>query len=91
MIYNPLIVFDIGFQYSGLVTFGLIVSTKYYKKNYFYNLFITSFIALLFSVPITLYNNYELNCVKAVRKKEDLLYMQNGIMNSVYVYDVYNS
>ena len=31
MIYNPLIVFDIGFQYSGLVTFGLIVSTKYYK------------------------------------------------------------
>ena len=35
-------------------------------------------------------NNYELNCVKAVRKKEDLLYMQNGIMNSVYVYDVYN-
>ena len=35
MIYNPLIVFDIGFQYSGLVTFGLIVSTKYYKKNYF--------------------------------------------------------
>lgn len=61
MIYNPLIVFDIGFQYSGLVTFGLIVSTKYYKKNYFYNLFITSFIALLFSVPITFYNNYELN------------------------------
>lgn len=61
MIYNPLIVFDIGFQYSGLVTFGLIVSTKYYKKNYFYNLFITSFIALLFSVPITLYSNYELN------------------------------
>lgn len=61
MIYNPLIVFDIGFQYSGLVTFGLIVSTKYYKKNYFYNLFITSFIALLFSLPITLYNNYELN------------------------------
>ena len=61
MIYNPLIIFDIGFQYSGLVTFGLIVSTKYYKKNYFYNLFITSFIALLFSVPITLYNNYELN------------------------------
>lgn len=61
MIYNPLIIFDIGFQYSGLVTFGLIVSTKYYKKNYFYNLFITSFIALLFSMPITLYNNYELN------------------------------
>ena len=61
MIYNPLIIFDIGFQYSGLVTFGLIVSTKYYKKNYFYNLFITSFIALLFSLPITLYNNYELN------------------------------
>lgn len=66
MIYNPSIIFDIGFQYSGLVTFGLIVSTKYYKKNYFYNLFITSFIALLFSMPITLYNNYELNLLSIV-------------------------
>ncbi len=66
MIYNPLIIFDIGFQYSGLVTFGLIVSTKYYKKNYFYNLFITSFIALLFSLPITLYNNYELNLLSII-------------------------
>ena len=66
MIYNPLIIFDISFQYSGLVTFGLIVSTKYYKKNYFYNLFITSFIALLFSLPITLYNNYELNLLSII-------------------------
>ena len=66
MIYNPLIIFDIGFQYSSLVTIGLIVSTKYYKKNYFYNLFITSFIALLFSLPITLYNNYELNLLSII-------------------------
>lgn len=61
IIYNPLIIYDIGFLYSAVVTYGLIISTKYYKKNYFINLIITSVIALLFSVPITLYNNYELN------------------------------
>lgn len=61
ILYNPLIVYDIGFLYSVIVTYGLIISTKYYKKNYFVNLLLTSFIALLFSLPITLYNNYELN------------------------------
>lgn len=66
MIYNPLIVYDIGFLYSGVVTFGLIVCKKYYKKNYFYNLYITSLVALLFSIPITLYNNYELNILSII-------------------------
>lgn len=61
IMYNPLIIYDIGFLYSAVVTYGLIISTKYYKKNYFINLLLTSSIALLFSLPITLYNNYELN------------------------------
>jgi competence protein ComEC len=61
IINNPLIIYDMGFLYSSIVTFGLILSKKYYKKNYFYNLFITSFFAYLFSIPITSYFNYELN------------------------------
>lgn len=59
--YNPLIIYDIGFLYSSLVSLGLVLSMKFYKKNYFYNLLITSLIAFLFSLPITLYLNYEIN------------------------------
>ena len=58
---EPLIIFDIGFQYSVIVTYGLIISRRYYKKGYFYNLLVTSVIAFLFSLPITLMNNYEIN------------------------------
>ena len=59
--YNPYIIYDYGFIYSAVTTFGLIISSKYYRKNYLYNLFITSFIAFLFSMPITLSLNYEMN------------------------------
>ena len=59
--YNPYIIYDYGFLYSVVTTFGLIISSKYYHKNYVYNLFITSFIAFLFSMPITLSMNYEIN------------------------------
>ena len=66
IIYNPLIIYDIGFLYSSIVTLGLIVCNKYYKKNYFYNLIITSLVALFFSLPITLYYNYELNLLSII-------------------------
>ncbi len=59
--YNPYIIYDYGFLYSSITTYGLILSTKYYRKNYFFNLLITSFIAFLFSLPITLRLNYEIN------------------------------
>ena len=32
--YNPYIIYDYGFIYSAVTTFGLIISTKYYRKNY---------------------------------------------------------
>ncbi len=61
-----LIIYDLGFVYSCIVSLGLIYSKKYYKKNYFYNLFVTSVIAFLFSLPITLYNSYEINLISIV-------------------------
>lgn len=61
IIYDPLLLFDIGIIYSFIVSLGLIISRKYYKKNYLYNLLITSIIAFLFSMPITLIYNYEIN------------------------------
>ena len=59
--YNPLIIFDIGFQYSAVVTFGLIISSKNDNKRYFYNLLLVSFYAFLFSVPITVFYFFEIN------------------------------
>ena len=66
LIYNPLTMFDIGFQYSVLVTYGLIISSRKNKQNYIRSLLYTSFIASLFSMPITLMNYYEINIISVL-------------------------
>ena len=66
ILYNPLIILDMGFEYSVVVTFGLIVCSKYFKRNYFVNLLITSLIAFLFSLPITIFYNYKINILSVV-------------------------
>lgn len=66
LIYNPYYIYDYGFLYSVTVTYGLILSTKYYRKKYLYNLFITSFVAFLFSLPITISMNYEINILSII-------------------------
>lgn len=63
---NPLNIYDIGFQYSTLISLGLILCQKYYKKNYIYNLLITSIASFIISMPITLYNNYEINLLSII-------------------------
>lgn len=66
LLYNPLIIYDMGFLYSVSVSLGLILFNKYMKKNYFINMFLTSIIAFLFSLPITLYYNYEINLMQII-------------------------
>ena len=66
LIFNPLIIYDMGFLYSVSISLGLILFNKYMKKNYFVNMFLTSFIAFLFSLPITLYYNYEINLMQII-------------------------
>ena len=66
LIFNPLIIYDMGFLYSVSVSLGLILFNKYMKKNYFINMFLTSFIAFLFNLPITLYYNYEINLMQII-------------------------
>ncbi|NLL01596.1 MAG: ComEC family competence protein, partial [Mollicutes bacterium] len=65
IIINPLIIHDIGFQYSVITTYGLIISLKK-QKSYFKNLLYSSFIAFLFSLPITLINFYEINLLTPI-------------------------
>ena len=59
---NPFFILDIGFLYSSLTSFGLILFSSYLKtSNKVLALFQVSLIALLFSLPITINNFYEYN------------------------------
>lgn len=61
IIFDPKIIFDIGFQYSSIASYGLIISYNKYNNNYFKSLLYISTMATLFCLPITLMNNYEIN------------------------------
>ena len=61
LIINPNYVYDIGYLYSYSISFSLIKMSDYLKGNYFKTIFKTSIISLLVSLPITLYNFYEIN------------------------------
>lgn len=62
LIYNPLMIFDIGFQLSFIVTFGLILSAplfvfnfKFKPLNVILSACIVPFIAQIFAAPLQLY------------------------------------
>lgn len=61
LLINPFYIYDIGFIYSFTTSFGLMLFSKKITGNYFTKLIKTSSIAFLFSLPITIYFNYEFN------------------------------
>lgn len=64
---NPFIIYDIGFIYSYLISFFLILFyDKYKNKNYFVKGIYTSIIAFLVSFPITVFYFYEVNVFSIV-------------------------
>ncbi|MBE6155846.1 MAG: DNA internalization-related competence protein ComEC/Rec2 [Firmicutes bacterium] len=58
---NPFFVYQIGFIYSFITVLSLFIIKKYLKGNYFLDIIIISFWALLFTLPITVNINYEIN------------------------------
>ena len=58
---NPFNIYSLGFIYSFLTSFGLILFSKKITGNYFIKLIKTSTIAFLFSFPVTIYHFYEIN------------------------------
>ncbi|MBE6158625.1 MAG: DNA internalization-related competence protein ComEC/Rec2 [Firmicutes bacterium] len=67
IIIDCFIIYDIGFLYSSLTTYGLIKFNNYLKRgNYFYILLKVSIIAFLFSLPITINNNYVINLMSPI-------------------------
>ena len=62
IMYNPLLIFNIGFQLSFLITFCLLMSESYIKKakNKFHGALRISLISTLASMPILMYNFYNI-------------------------------
>lgn len=61
LFFNPFYFYDVGFRYSMVITFGIMLYSKNIKGNYFKRAFQVSLISLLFSLPISINLNYEVN------------------------------
>jgi len=61
LLLNPFNIFNLGFQYSYLISYILIRFNNLIKGNYFKKNFIVSFLAFIGSIPITIINNYQIN------------------------------
>ena len=62
LLINPNFIFDVGFWYSFLISLALILySFKLQSKNFVISLFKVSFLSFLVSIPISLFNFYQIN------------------------------
>ena len=68
LLINPFFIYDIGFVYSFLISFALIIGSNILNKykNYIIKLLITSTVSTLVSLPVTLYNFYSINLLSPV-------------------------
>ncbi|MBR4231101.1 MAG: DNA internalization-related competence protein ComEC/Rec2 [Bacilli bacterium] len=61
IILNPFIIYNLGFIYSYLTSMGIILSHKFHSKKYWKNIIIITFFATLFTLPVNINLNYEIN------------------------------
>ena len=62
LLINPYFIYDVGFQYSFLISFALIISSDLLQnKTYFVSLLLTSLISFCISIPVTIYHFYQIN------------------------------
>ena len=67
LLINPNYIYDVGFQYSYLISFSLISLNSYLKSSkYFVSLFKVSLLSFFVSIPITLYNFYQINVMSII-------------------------
>mgnify|MGYP000935558135 CR=1 FL=1 len=61
---NPFIIYDLGYIYSYTITFFLVLSSSTLKKkNKINKIIYISLLSFLVSIPITIYNSYEINII----------------------------
>lgn len=64
LLINPFIIYDLGYIYSYTITFFLVLSSSTLKKkNKINKIIYISFLSFLVSIPITIYNSYEINII----------------------------
>lgn len=66
LLINPNYIFDVGFLYSYTISLSLLITSKYLEGNYLKSLLKVSFISFLVSIPITLYNFYQINLLSII-------------------------
>ena len=66
LIINPFLLTNIGFLYSGIITYSLIKFSYLISGNYLKKIFTISIISLLVSLPITINTNYEINILSII-------------------------
>ena len=67
IIINPFIIYDLGYIYSYIVTFFLILSSNKLKKmNRLSKIIYISILSFVVSIPITIYNSYEVNIISVL-------------------------
>ena len=67
LLINPNFIFDIGFLYSYLISLSLILMSKELESNnYFISLLKVSLLSFFVSIPITLFNFYQLNILSII-------------------------
>lgn len=66
IILNPFVIYDLGFIYSFVVCGGIIYNSDKITGNYITKLFKLSFIAFLYSLPISAFINYEVNIASII-------------------------
>lgn len=64
LLINPFIIYDLGYIYSYTITFFLVLSSSTLKKkNKISKIIYISLLSFLVSIPITIYNSYEINII----------------------------
>ena len=67
IIINHFIIYDLGYIYSYIVTFFLILSSNKLKKmNRLSKIIYISILSFIVSIPITIYNSYEVNIISVL-------------------------
>ena len=65
LLLNPYFIYDLGFQFSFLVT-GFIILFYKKQKNYFLDLMYISYLASLASFPLVLYYSFEISLITVI-------------------------
>ena len=66
IIINPFAIYNVGFQFSYLTSLGIIISKKFHTNKYWRDIIIITLFATLFTLPVNINLNYEINLLTLV-------------------------